>query len=213
MHFESLIFDIDGTLWDSRALVAEGYNLQLRDEGMEEFCVDAQRLRPLFGKVMTAIADELFPHLPPRERYALMERCMERENRYLEENECRIGYEGIPETLEALAKRHRLFIVSNSQQGYPELCIQKLGLGDWISGHLCFGDTGTSKGKTIRTLMERHGITSCAYIGDTQGDFEATLEAGVPFIWADYGFDTPTGYALRIHTPRDLIALEQEGRL
>ena len=49
MHFESLIFDIDGTLWDSRALVAEGYNLQLRNEGMEEFCVDAQRLRPLFG--------------------------------------------------------------------------------------------------------------------------------------------------------------------
>ena len=213
MQFESLIFDIDGTLWDSRALVAEGYNLQLRDEGMEEFCVDAQRLRPLFGKVMTAIADELFPHLPPQQRYALMERCMERENRYLEENECRIGYEGIPETLEALAKRHRLFIVSNSQQGYPELCIQKLGLGDWISGHLCFGDTGTSKGKTIRTLMERYGITSCAYIGDTQGDYEATLEAGVPFIWADYGFDTSTGYALRIHTPRDLIALEQEGRL
>ena len=61
--------------------------------------------------------------------------------------------------------------------------------------------------------MERHGITSCAYIGDTQGDYEATLEAGVPFIWADYGFDTPPGYALRIHTPRDLIALEQEGRL
>ena len=213
MHFESLIFDIDGTLWDSRALVAEGYNLQLRDEGMEEFCVDAQRLRPLFGKVMTAIADELFPHLPPRERYALMERCMERENRYLEENECCIGYEGIPETLEALAKRHRLFIVSNSQQGYPELCIQKLGLGDWISGHLCFGDTGTSKGKTIRTLMEKYAISSCAYIGDTQGDLEATREAGIPFIWADYGFDTPEDFSLRIHAPRDLILLEQEGKL
>ena len=213
MHFESLIFDIDGTLWDSRALVAEGYNLQLRDEGMEEFCVDAQRLRPLFGKVMTAIADELFPHLPPRERYALMERCMERENRYLEENECRIGYEGIPETLEALAKRHRLFIVSNSQQGYPELCIGKLGLERLISGHLCFGDTGTSKGKTIRTLMERFGIDSAIYIGDTQGDYEATLEAGIPFLWADYGFDTPAGFDLRIHEPADLIRLEQEGLL
>ena len=34
MRFESLIFDIDGTLWDSRTLVAEGYNLQLRDEGL-----------------------------------------------------------------------------------------------------------------------------------------------------------------------------------
>lgn len=213
MNYESLIFDIDGTLWDSRALVAEGYNLQLRDEGMEAYCVDAERLKSLFGKVMTAIADALFPHLPPRERYGLMERCMARENRYLEENECSIGYAGIREALEALSKRHRLFIVSNSQQGYPELCIQKLGLEGLIAGHLCFGDTGTSKGKTIRTLMEREHITSCAYIGDTQGDYEATLEAGIPFIWADYGFGTPAGWALRIHTPRDLIQLEQEGKL
>ena len=29
MNYESLIFDIDGTLWDSRALVAEGYNICL----------------------------------------------------------------------------------------------------------------------------------------------------------------------------------------
>ena len=213
MGYESLIFDIDGTLWDSRALVAEGYNLQLRSEGMEEYCVDAERLRPLFGKVMTAIADALFPHLPEKERYSLMERCMERENRYLAENECRIGYEGIEAALEYLSKRHRLFIVSNSQQGYPELCIGKLGLGNWITGHLCFGDTGTSKGKTIRTLMERFHISSCAYIGDTQGDYEATLEAGIPFIWADYGFDTPAAFDLRIHAPRDLIRLEQEGKL
>ena len=213
MRYESLIFDIDGTLWDSRALVAEGYNQQLHDEGLDDYFVDAQRLRPLFGKVMTAIADELFPHLPPEKRYGLMERCMERENRYLAENECRIGYEGIKETLEYLSQTHRLFIVSNSQQGYPELCIRKLGLEKLISGHLCFGDTGTTKGQTIKALMERHGIHSAIYIGDTQGDYEATLEAGIPFLWADYGFDTPAGFDLRIHAPRDLMKLEQENKL
>lgn len=213
MKFESLIFDIDGTLWDSRALVAQGYNLQLRDEGLERYCVDAEMLRPLFGKVMSAIADAIFPDLPPEERYPLMERCMARENQYLEENECAIGYPGIVPALEALAKNHRLFIVSNSQQGYPELCISKLGLGNLISGHLCYGDTGTSKGETIRTLMERYNITSCAYIGDTQGDYQATVEAGVPFLWASYGFDTPAGYALRIDCPADLIQLEQENLL
>ena len=213
MRYESLIFDIDGTLWDSRALVAEGYNQQLHDEGLEDYFVDAQRLRPLFGKVMTAIADELFPHLPPEKRYGLMERCMERENRYLAENECRIGYEGIKETLEYLSQTHRLFIVSNSQQGYPELCIRKLGLEKLISGHLCFGDTGTTKGQTIKALMERHGVHSAIYIGDTQGDYEATLEAGIPFLWADYGFDTPAGFDLRIHAPRDLMKLEQENKL
>ena len=61
--------------------------------------------------------------------------------------------------------------------------------------------------------MERHGIHSAIYIGDTQGDYEATLEAGIPFLWADYGFDTPAGFDLRIHTPRDLMILEQENKL
>ena len=67
MKYESLIFDIDGTLWDSRALVAEGYNAQLHREGLDHLCVDAERLKTLFGKVMTEIADALFeslPHLP-----------------------------------------------------------------------------------------------------------------------------------------------------
>ena len=42
---ESLIFDIDGTLWDSRALVAEGYNLQLHDEGLVGYDTDAEELK------------------------------------------------------------------------------------------------------------------------------------------------------------------------
>lgn len=207
MNYESLIFDIDGTLWDSRALVAEGYNLQLKDEGLEHLFVNAQQLKVLFGKVMTEIADVLFAEIPLPERYALMERCMARENRYLQENPCAIGYPGVKETLIRLAESHRLFIVSNSQRGYPELCIRKLGLGSCITACLCFGDTGTSKGKTIRTLMQRHNIRSCAYIGDTQGDYEATLEAGIPFIWASYGFGIPAGYGAKIDRISDLLTL------
>lgn len=207
MRYESLIFDIDGTLWDSRALVAEGYNIQLEKEGLSHLAVNAELFRPLFGKVMTEIADTIFPSIPAPERYALMERCMDTENKYLQANPCRIGYPGVRETMEKLAKNHRLFIVSNSQQGYPELCIEKLGLSDLIQGHLCFGDTGTSKGKTIRALMEKYRITDCAYIGDTQGDYEATVEAGVPFIWAAYGFGEPAGYDYKIDTFADLLRL------
>ena len=207
MKYESLIFDIDGTLWDSRALVAEGYNIQLAKEGLSHLAVKAETFIPLFGKVMNEIADILFPSIPAPERYALMERCMDMENKYLQGNPCRIGYPGIRDTMEALAKNHRLFIVSNSQSGYPQLCIEKLGLTDLIQGHLCFGDTGTSKGQTIRTLMDRYGITNCAYIGDTQGDYEATLEAGVPFIWAAYGFGTPEGYDHKIDCFADLVTL------
>ena len=213
MGYESLILDIDGTLWDSRALVAEGYNLQLADEGLERYFVDAEGLKALFGKVMTEIADAMFPDLPENCRYALMERCMARENRYLEENPCRIGYPGIVEALETLSRRHRLFIVSNSQRGYPELCMDKLGIRELISGHLCFGDTGTDKGTTIRILMETYGISSAAYVGDTQGDREAAEKAGIDFLWAAYGFGAVTGYAEKLNGPMDLVRLEKEGRL
>ena len=204
MKLESLIFDIDGTLWDSRALVAEGYNIQLCAEGYEHLCVTAEDLKPLFGKVMTEIADAILEEVPAAERYALMERCMETENRYLSENECRIGYAGVKETLEELVKSYRLFIVSNAQCGYPELCMEKLGIGHLIEGHLCFGDTGTEKGQTILELMRRHNIQSAAYIGDTQGDFEATVVADIPFIWAAYGFGSPAGAAGRINDIRQL---------
>ena len=207
MKYESLIFDIDGTLWDSRALVAEGYNIQLCAEGLPHLCVNAEQLKSLFGKVMTEIADVILESIPQPERYALMERCMDTENKYLYENECKIGYPDVKETVAELAKHYRLFIVSNSQCGYPELCMEKLGLTPYIQGHLCFGDTGTSKGKTIRTLMERHNIENCAYIGDTQGDYEATVEADVPFIWATYGFGTPDGYAAKIDAFADLLNL------
>ena len=207
MNYESLIFDIDGTLWDSRALVAEGYNIQLKSEGLDHLCVTAEDLKPLFGKVMTEIADAILATIPVEERYDLMDRCMKTENDYLFENECNIGYPKIKETMAELAKSHRLFIVSNAQCGYPELCIEKLGLGEYIQGHMCFGDTGTSKGKTIRTLMEKHNIENCIYIGDTQGDYEATVEAQIPFLWCAYGFGSPEGYEARIDAFEDLLKL------
>ena len=207
MNYESLIFDIDGTLWDSRALVAEGYNIQLRQEGLDHLCIDAETLRPLFGKVMDAIADSIFASIEPPERYALMERCMDTENRYLFENECKIGYPKVRETMEALAKNHRIFIVSNSQCGYPELCIEKLGLTDYIEGHMCFGDTGTPKGQTILTLIKKHNIGSCIYIGDTQGDLEACEEAGIPFIYCGFGLGQAERWDIKIDQFEDLLKL------
>ena len=207
MKFESLIFDIDGTLWDSRTLVAEGYNIQLRREGLDHLCTDAETLKPLFGKVMTEIGDTLFASIPAPERYDLMERCMATENRYLEENECRIGYPGVKETLEKLSKKHRLFIVSNSQCGYPELCMEKLGISELFEGHMCFGDTGTCKGETIQTLMDKHGISSACYIGDTQGDADAAAMAGIPFVFCRYGFGSVEKYHAAVDHIGELLEL------
>ena len=207
MEFESLIFDIDGTLWDSRALVAEGWNDRLRIEGKDHLCMTPEELTPLFGKVAKDLADVLFASLPEEERMPLMDRCMDHEIGYLQKNECRVGYPGVKETLEKLSEKYRLFIVSNSQSGYPQVCIEKLGITNLIQGHLCFGDTLTCKGETILKLMKDHGITAACYIGDTQGDAEAAAMAGLPFVYCAYGFGNVKEYWKSINRFEELTTI------
>ena len=207
MNAESFICNIDGTLWDSRAKVAEGYNIQLRSEGLSHLCVTKDDLTPLFGKVMTAIADVILGSIEPPERYALMERCMNTENEYLKDHGYDMGYPKVKETLQELKKKHRLFIVSNSQCGYPEVCIKNLELEGLIEGHLCFGDTGTSKVNTIQRLMEKHNIQSAIYIGDTQGDLEACEEAGIPFVFCTFGLGQADHWDAKIDAFEELLEL------
>ena len=207
MRAEALIFDIDGTLWDSRELVAKGYNLQLHQEGLDSLQVNAAQFLPLFGKVAEDIADVLFPSIPTPERYNLMYRCMAAEESYMKDDPCEVGYPGVKETLETLSKKHRLFIVSNSQKGYPELCMEKLGISSLFQGHLCYGDTGTEKGLTIRTLMKNYQITDAVYIGDTLADQQAADLAGIGFIWCSYGFGKPEHFDAKIDSFPQLLEL------
>ena len=165
---ESLIFDVDGTLWDAVALVAEGWNDGLQSMGFAPHCTE-QSIRPLFGKTMTEIAQVVVPGVPQEQAMEVMDRCMDGEMARLRRDPCHIFYPGVKETLTELHKTHRLFIVSNCQQGYIELLMEKGGLGGLISDFDCFGNTGLPKGQTLRLLCERCNVRDAVYVGDTQG--------------------------------------------
>lgn len=197
MNLESLMFDVDGTLWDSVDLVTRGWNLALEEAGLPPTCTP-EGIRPLFGKTMDEIALAFLPDQGPEKRRELMAACMAWEDRVMQSDPCEIFYPRVRETLEALSRRYRLFIVSNCQVGYIELLLEKGGLGSLIRDHACFGETGLCKGETVRLVMERNRITSAAYVGDTQGDLEAARMAGIPFVWAAYGFGRPEAWEARI---------------
>ncbi|MCC2254770.1 HAD family hydrolase [Ruminococcus sp. CLA-AA-H200] len=203
---DSIIFDVDGTLWDSTDPVAESWNRAIHDNSDIDLTIDAQILSGLFGKTMTEIGEALFPDLSTAERSRLLDLCYDYENRYLEDHPG-ILYEGVAETMEKLSKKYPLFIVSNCQNGYIEVMLKTTGLAPFIKDHLCFGETQTSKGKTIRTLMERNALSSPVYVGDTRGDANACIEVGIPFIFAEYGFGDVPEAADRIASFCDLEKL------
>ena len=190
----SLIFDIDGTIWDCRAISAKGYNAALAEMGITGLVVTPEYLATLFGRTGPAIAEIVFADFPAEERLDRFHRCVWHEERFLAEDPCQVDFPGVRETLRKLKGEYRLFVVSNCDCGYPELMMEKLGLQDVFEGHMCHGDTHLPKGDTILALMERFGITDAVYIGDTQGDLEASRKAGIPFICCTYGFGHPESW-------------------
>ncbi len=61
-------------------------------------------------------------------------------------------------------------------------------MGSYFKDIEMSGRTGKNKGQNIKLLMERNGIEDACYVGDTDGDEKAARFAGIPFIWAAYGF-------------------------
>lgn len=204
---DGIIFDVDGTIWDSTDPVAEAWNLAIEKNSPLDVRVDRQILSRLFGKTMTEIGDALFPMIEDADRRAaLLDACYNYENLYLEEHPGTL-YEGVTETIRSLSEKYSLFIVSNCQCGYIEVVMKSTGIGPYIKDHLCFGETQTPKGETIRTLMERNGLKDVVYVGDTQGDADACRAAGVPFIFAEFGFGDVPDAEIKIQKFSDLKTL------
>ena len=191
MRFDGLILDVDGTIWNTTGIVAEAWNKTIDTFFPQVPHVNAEILKGQFGKTMDVIADNLFGVLSAEDKKILMEKCCIYEQKALLEKTKNITYEGVIETLKKLSSIIPIFIVSNCQNGYIELVIEKNKITPLIKDFECFGNTGKSKAENIKLVARRNGLKAPVYVGDTQGDYEACKEAGVPFIWAAYGFGKP----------------------
>ena len=209
MAFDGIILDVDGTLWDSRGIVAGSWNRGAKLCGVS-VRVTPERLASLFGKTMDEIAYELMPDVDPSVRTAVMKKAIECEDEDLAKNEEDITYRGVVETLYTLHDMGaKLAIVSNCQKGYIDLFMQQAGVDHLICDTECYGNTGHGKADNIRAVVERNGFKNPVYVGDTDGDAVASKEAGVAFAWAEYGFGEtkPESAIAEFSSPYDMIGL------
>lgn len=184
-RFDSILFDMDGTLWDA----VESY-CAVWNHTIDAICPDVphvgyRQLAQLMGKPLEVIFDTLIDGRTDRGVF------MAELSRKEEELMPRLGgilYPDVRETIEALSRTHRLFMVSNcTENGLPNF-LRFTGLAPYFTDDISFGQTGREKDANIATMIERHKLKAPLYVGDTQGDCLSAHRAGVPFAWASYGF-------------------------
>ena len=185
--FDSIIFDLDGTLWDSTGNVALAWQAAIEKVDYVTEVMTREKVRSITGMAYNVIFDTLFPYLNAEKRDELMALCAQKELEILHE----VGgelYPGLEETLNYLSKKYKLFIVSNCQSGYIEVFLKLSGVGHYFLGHQCYGTKGNLKAENIKDIVNDHQLTNPVYVGDTMGDYTSAIKAGVPFIFANYGF-------------------------
>jgi len=187
---KGIIFDLDGTLWDTSAQVAQAWDWLLAEREDVDLRVDRETICGIMGKTSEEIAHSLFPSLEEGHALEIMEALCEEELVWLKK--CGGGhlYKGVERTLSTLNQSYDLFIVSNCQEGYIETFLECHQLERYFADWECSGRTRKSKGENIQSVIRRNALEWAVYVGDTQGDYVAALYAEIPFIFAAYGFGT-----------------------
>lgn len=185
---EAIIFDLDGTMWNALNGIHLTWNQVVANHSdYRKEPISFEELEGCLGLPMTEIAARLFPNTTTKQQQALMEECCAKENAYLAEHGG-ILYPKLEETLLKLKKSYQLFVVSNCQPGYIESFIKAHKLEKCFDDIECWGNNLLPKGENNKLIMERNKVTRAVYVGDTAGDEESARVAGIPFIFAKYGF-------------------------
>jgi len=182
-----IIFDLDGTLWDSSTQVVLAWNIVLGRYKELNCQITISDMQSFMGKTLSEITMLLLPNIPIQDSVAILKECCNEEQIYLREHGG-ILYPKLEETLRNLKQCHKLYIVSNCQDGYIQAFLDYHKMKDYFEDFECSGKTGMAKGDNIKMIINRNNLDKAIYVGDTQGDLNAADFALIPFIYASYGF-------------------------
>lgn len=183
-----LLFDLDGTLWDSGKEVAISWNEVLQKELPQMKPLDADYVHSVMGMTMREIADHTIIGTDEENKRRIFKECEVNEVEYLRKSGG-VLFPNVKSTLETLQNQgYTMTVVSNCQKGYIDAFMTSMDTKKYFVDFEEWGNTLRSKAENIRLVMKRNGFEKAIYIGDTQKDMNAATDAHVPFVHVTYGF-------------------------
>ncbi|MCR8643692.1 HAD hydrolase-like protein [Paenibacillus sp. N1-5-1-14] len=188
---EAMIFDLDGTLFQTETLLVKAYHKlfdTLRSEGLFEGPTPPEeRMLSCLGMVMETIWDKVMPDASIEAH----ERANELLSRYeLEGLAAGDGklYDEVEVTLKELRSRGiKLFVASNGQEPYVRGVAAAKGITDLFVDLYSAGEyQTTTKVDLVAHLLNKYQLKSAWMVGDRSSDVEAGLENGLTVVACDY---------------------------
>lgn len=195
MNPDSLIFDMDGTLWDNVDTYVVVWNKGLKKTGYT-MRVSRSDILGLMGKEARVMLNAIVPEASVEEQDVLFDEVIATYQDTLGSMSPFI-YEGVYDGLEQLSKKYKLFMLSNCEEGGLVNFMKHTGTGHLFIDYMEHGMNLMPKHHNLQLLIDKHKLKSTVYIGDTDSDAKQSAMAGVPFVFVSYGFGTTENYALK----------------
>ena len=203
-EIDAIIFDLDGTLWNTVDSCLKATSFVKEEQSDITRDVTKEQIESAMGKTSDEIVNIYHGYLPREkgEEYA-NEAFNKNVDNLLKEGGTL--YPNTRDTIIKLSKKYKLYIVSNCVKGYIESFLNTSGLKDYFSDYESYGNTLLSKGENIKLVIKRNNLKNPIYVGDTKGDMEASNYAGIPFVYAAYGFGKVEGFDYKINDISELL--------
>ncbi|WP_270395523.1 HAD family hydrolase [Mediterraneibacter massiliensis] len=191
MKWDTIIFDLDGTLLNSLKDIANSANYTMGKLGFPE--KEIEEIKGVIGKGAAYLLDSCLP-LEQKENRTVFNRALQifKEHYFLHGEENTIPYKGAEAFLKDFQKRGmKMAVVSNKPDEVAQKIVRRF-FGDSIS--CIFGEKSGIAKKPAPDLVYAalksldSDRTGAVYIGDSEVDVLTAKNAGLPVILVTWGY-------------------------